>query len=176
MLHHWQGTAFVPGATAAAFEHLLRDLPAYPQHFAPEVLRASLNTSAGDHLQTTLRVREHHVLTVTLDTAYDLTFSHPGPRRGSCTSRSTRITEIANPGTPAEHPLSPADAHGFLLRLNTYWTWQERDGGLYLQVETVSLSRAIPQGLSWALRPYVDSVPRDSLAFTLRSAREALMP
>ncbi len=178
MLHHWRGTAFVPHAHAANFEHLLRDLPAYPQRFSPEVLRAAVLSSnpGGDHLQTALRVRQHHGLTVTLDTTYDLTFSHPNPLRGCSTSRSLRITEIANPNTPAEHPLSPADEHGLLLRLNTYWTWEERPDGLYLQIETVSLSRAIPTGLGWALRPYVDSIPRDSLTFTLRSARNALHP
>lgn len=173
-IHHWRGTLFVPGATAAAFTHLLRDLPAYPRHFAPEVLRATLLSDTGDHLQTTLRVRQHHVLTVTLDTAYDITFTHPNSHRGTSTSRSTHIAEIADAGTPSEHPLSPADEHGFLYRLNTYWTWEEREDGLYLQIETVSLSRAIPTGLTWALRPFVDSIPRDSLTFTLTSARKAL--
>ncbi len=46
--------------------------------------------------------------------------------------------------------------------------------GLYVQIESVSLSRAIPAGLGWALRPYVESVPRESLEFTLRSARDAI--
>jgi hypothetical protein len=174
MLHHWRGTAFVPGAHAADFDHLLRDLPAYPRLFAPEVLRASLLTSTGDHMEANLRVRQHHVLTVTLDTAYDVTFSPPNATRGWSQSRSVRIAEIANPDTPGEHALSPADEHGFLYRLNTYWTWEERSEGLYLQIETVSLSRAIPPGLGWALRPYTDSVPRDSLTFTLTAARNAL--
>ena len=176
LLHHWRGTAFVPRAHASDFEHLLRNLPAYPHLFAPEVLRAAVLTAdpTADHLQTALRVRQHHGLTVTLDTAYDLTFSHPDPHHGYSISRSLRIVEIADPNTPAEHPLSPADEHGFLLRLNTYWTWEERPDGLYLQIETVSLSRAIPTGLGWALRPYVDSIPRDSLTFTLRAARNAL--
>jgi hypothetical protein len=174
-IHHWRGTALVTGAHAADFDRLLRDLPAYPRHFAPEVLRAALLTSAGDHMEATLRVRQHHVLTITLDTAYDITFSPPTPHRGWSQSRSTRIAEIANSNTPAEHPLSPADEHGFLYRLNTYWTWEERPEGLYLQIESVSLSRAIPPGLGWALRPYTDSVPRDSLTFTLTAARNALI-
>ena len=176
LLHHWRGTAFVPHATAAAFDHLLRDLPAYPATFAPEVLRAALLSDTGDHRQTTLRVRQHHVLTVTLDTAYDITFTHPSPTRGASTSRSTRITEIANPDTPKEHPLSPAEEHGFLYRLDTFWTWEEKDNGLYLQIETITLSRAIPTGLTWAVRPYITSIPRDALTFTLTAARKALAP
>jgi hypothetical protein len=70
--------------------------------------------------------------------------------------------------------LNSSEEHGFLWRLNTYWTYEERDGGLYMQIESVSLSRSIPVGLGWALRPYVESVPRESLEFTLRSARNAI--
>ena len=68
----------------------------------------------------------------------------------------------------------PSEEHGFLWRLNTYWSYEERDGGLYMQVESVSLTRAIPTGLGWAVGPFVESVPRESLEFTLRAACNAL--
>lgn len=174
MLHHWRGTAFVPGAHAAEFQRLLRDLPHYPERFAPEVLQAAVLRGDSDHLEAAMRVRQHHGITVVLDTAYEIGFGRLDERHGYSVSRSTRIAEVAAPGTRAEHALSPADEHGFLWRLNTYWSWEECDGGVYLQVETVSLSRAIPQGLGWMLRPYVESIPRESLAFTLRSAAAAL--
>jgi hypothetical protein len=45
---------------------------------------------------------------------------------------------------------------------------------LYMQVESISLTRSIPTGLGWAVRPYVESVPRESLEFTLRAASNAL--
>jgi hypothetical protein len=61
-----------------------------------------------------------------------------------------------------------------MWRLNTYWSYEERDGGLYLQVEAVSLTRSVPRGLGWAIGPYVERVPRESLEFTLRSAVKAL--
>jgi len=70
--------------------------------------------------------------------------------------------------------LSAAEEHGFLWRLNTYWSYEERDGGLYMQIESVSLTRSIPTGLGWAVGPFVESVPRDSLEFTLRAVCDAL--
>jgi hypothetical protein len=167
LLHHWRGTAFAPGATGADFERFMRDFPSYPRHFAPQVLQASILTQHGDTLQTTMRVRQHHILTVVLDTAYDVTFARLDATHGYSLSRSTHISELDSEGHATED-------HGFLWRQNIYWSYEERDDGLYLQIESVSLSRAIPRGLAWAVLPFVESVPRDSLDFTLRSTSNAL--
>lgn len=169
MLHHWRGTAFLPGVSRGEFESVLRDFGAYPQVFAPEVLSVKVLAGSGDHVQVEMRVRQRHVITVVMDTSYDVTFG-----RGESVSRSTRVAEIAGAGTREEHALSAAEEHGFLWRQNTYWSYEERDGGLAMQVESVSLTRSIPPGLGWAVRPFVESVPRDSLEFTLRSVCNAL--
>lgn len=176
-LDHWRGVAFIPGATAAQFEALLRNVTAYPTTFAPQVLSARAQPDGPDRLVTTMRVRQHHVLTVVLDATYDVTFAHDPTApaaRGYSLSRSTRIAEIDSPGTRRERPLTPAEEHGFLWRLHTCWRWEERDGGLLIAIDTLSLSRAVPRGLHWIVGPYVDSIPRDSLAFTLTQARNAL--
>jgi hypothetical protein len=174
LLHHWRGTAFVPGAKAADFERLLSDFNAYPQHFYPQVLRTRVLTRQDGHCQALIRVRQKHVISVVMDTAYDVTFGRLDAQHGYSTSRSTRISEIDSPGTDRERALNSSEEHGFLWRLNTYWSFEERNGGLYMQIESISLSRSIPSGLGWALRPYVESVPRESLEFTLRSARNAV--
>lgn len=174
MLHDWRGTAFVPGARAADFERLLRDFNGYPRYFSPQVLGAKVLSQEGDRYQMRMRVRQKHVITVVLDTTYDVTFGRVDTQRGYSISRSTQISEIDSPGTAHERALSSNEEHGFLWRLNTYWTWEERDGGLLIQIESVSLTRSIPTGLGWAVRPFVESVPRESLEFTLRSACNAL--
>jgi hypothetical protein len=174
MLHHWRATAFVPGATAAVFERLLRNVADYPQLFAPEVLQATANGETADRMQMTMRVRQRHGITVVMDSAYAVEFGRLDASHGWSASRSDHIAEIDAAGTPREHTLSPAEEHGFLWRQNTYWSWAERDGGLALQVESVSLSRAIPTGLAWAIRPFVESVPRESLEFTLHAVCTAL--
>ena len=181
LLHHWRATAFVPGATAADLEKLLRDYGRYPQVYAPQVETAKVLAHSGNHYQTALRLEQKHVITVVLDTTYDIEFvsvaAAPGEHlspRGYSISQSTRIAEIASPGTASEHALDSAHEHGLLWRLNTYWSWEERDGGLYMQVETVSLTRAVPAGLGWAVGPFIESIPRESLVFTLESTAKAL--
>jgi hypothetical protein len=49
-----------------------------------------------------------------------------------------------------------------------------RDGGLYIHCESVSLSRGIPFGFGWMIGPFVTSIPRESLTFTLETTRKRL--
>jgi hypothetical protein len=174
LLHHWRATAFVPNATTASFEHLLQNFNAYPHNFAPQIISSTIIWRTPTDTLLRLRTRQHHVITVVLDTTCDVTFAALDPTHAYSISRSTRIDEIASPGSPTEHTLSSTDEHGFLYRLNTYWSYEQRDGGLYLQIESISLTRNIPHGLAWAIQPYLESIPRESLVFTLNSARNAL--
>ncbi len=152
----------------------MRDFSSYPRYFAPQVVQAAVLAQQGDRMQAMMRVRQQHVITVFMDTAYDITFGRLDARHGYSLSRSTRVSEIDAAGTAQERALDANEEHGFLWRLNTYWSYEERDGGLYLQVESVSLTRSIPHGLAWMVGPFVESVPRESLEFTLRSACKAL--
>lgn len=174
MLHHWRARAFVAGARAEDVERVLRDVAAYPRVYAPEVERARATVTLGDRMRTTMRVRQKHVVTVVMDTDYDVGFGRLDAGHGWSWSRSTRVAEIAAAGTAHERALGPREDHGFLWEQNTYWSWTEADGGLYLELESVSLSRAIPPGLGWAVGPFVESVPRESLEFTLRATVAAM--
>ncbi len=174
LIHDWRGTAFLPGATLADYERVLRDFNAYPRHWAPEVVRANVLRQEGDSYRVAMRMMQHHIFTVVLDATYDVTFGRLDAQHGYSISRSTRVSEISAPGTARERALTPGEEHGFLWRMNTYWSYEERDGGLYIQIESVSLTRSIPVGLGWAIGPFIESIPRESLEFTLRSTRQAL--
>ncbi len=174
LIHDWRGTASVPGATGADFERVMREFERYPGFYSPQVLRARVLMQQGDHYQATMRVRQQHILTVVMDTTYDINFGRLDAQHGYSTSRSTKISEIDSPGRANERALSANEEHGFLWRLNTYWSYEERDGGLYIQIESVTLTRSIPTGLGWMIGPFVESVPRESLEFTLRATWDAL--
>ena len=64
---------------------------------------------------------------------------------------------------------------GYVWRLNTYWRILERDGGIFIQCESVSLTRGIPAGFGWLIGPFVTSIPRESLTFTLETTHRELM-
>jgi hypothetical protein len=93
LLRHWRGTAFVPGANAVGFERLMRDFGGYPRVFAPQVLQSRELSQSGDSYSMTMRVRQQHIITVVMDTAYEVRFGRLDTSHGHCVSRSTRIEE-----------------------------------------------------------------------------------
>jgi hypothetical protein len=43
-----------------------------------------------------------------------------------------------------------------------------------VQCESVTLTRGIPIGFGWLVGPFVTSIPRETLAFTLETARSTM--
>lgn len=82
---------------------------------------------------------------------------------------------MENAGTPTERQKPVGGGRGFLWRLNTYWRFAERDGGTWVQCESITLTRDIPTGLGWLIGRFVTEIPRESLTFTLATARKALV-
>ncbi len=114
------------------------------------------------------------VITVVVNSEHEAFFAR-GPDRAEGWIHSTRIAEVANPDTPTESELPVGKDGGYMWRLNTYWRLLARDGGLYIQCESVSLTRGIPTGFGWIVGPFVTSIPKESLTFTLETTRKQLV-
>ncbi len=71
--------------------------------------------------------------------------------------------------------MPPGEGHGFLWRLYSYWRFQEKDGGVYVECEAVSLTRKVPTGLGWLIDPIIRNLPRESLSNTLHATRNFLL-
>jgi len=174
LIHHWIGVAFIPGATLSKTLALLQGYDEHSRIYAPSVLRSKLVQHNGDDFEVYLRLRETEIVTVVLDTEYDVHYIRLDSTRACSQSYSTRVAELENAGQPGEHQKPVGNDSGFLWRLNSYWRFWERDGGVYVQLEAISLTRDIPEGLGWLVRPFITSIPRESLVFTLNRTREAL--
>jgi hypothetical protein len=174
MIHHWMGIVFIPGTTLKKTLALQQDYDHHAQFYAPNVTRSKLVSRKGDDFKISYRVRQKKVITVVMDTDYDVLYESVSTTRERSRSISTRIQEIENAGEKTEKAKPVDDGNGFMWRLDSYWRMEERDGGVYVQCEAVSLSRDIPTGLAWMIKGFVESVPRESLMFTLGKTREAL--
>jgi hypothetical protein len=175
MIHHWIGTVFIPKATAATAVRLLQDYDDHAAIYAPTVARSRLLSQRGEEFDFSLRFVMTKVITVVVDGEHHARFAWLGPGRARSWIRSTRLAEVSGAGTSAEREEPVGKGGGYLWRLNSYWRFDERDGGVYLECESISLTRDIPFGLGWAVGPFVTSLPRESLEFTLQTTRKKLM-
>jgi hypothetical protein len=56
-----------------------------------------------------------------------------------------------------------------------YWRFLERDGGTYVQSESVSLTRTVPAALAWLVDPFIKEIPRESLDAILKDTRKGVL-
>jgi hypothetical protein len=176
LVHHWVGLVFIPGATVDAAVGLLQDYNRHAEIYKPAVARSKLLARDGDTFRVYLRFFQKKVITVVVNSEHEARFNREGRDRAQSRIHSTRIAEIEAPDTPGEREKPVGQDGGYLWRLNTYWRFLERDGGTYLQCESITLTRGIPVGFGWLIRPFVTGIPRESLEFTLTTTRRTLAP
>lgn len=174
MIHHWAGVVFIPGAKLGDVLGVLEDYDRQAIYYAPDVEQARIQSRDGDHFRIFLRFRRHKVITVVLDTEHEVQYFHDSPALAHSRSSAVRIAQVKDAGKKAERKLAPGDDEGFLWGMETWWRMEERDGGVYVQSEVASLTRNIPAGLGWLIGPFVSSVPKESLTFTMKATRKAV--
>jgi hypothetical protein len=174
LIHDWIGAVFVPGATLHQTLALVQDYDRHSQIYRPEVIASKTLSRDGNRFRIHLRLLKKKVITVVLNTEHEVEYFPLEGRRCHSRSHTTRIAEVDNPGEPGERELAPGAGHGFLWRLNTYWRFAERDGGVWIECQAVSLTRNVPTGLGWLIEPIIRGLPRESLANTLRATRAAV--
>ena len=175
MIHHWLAIVFVPGVGVNSAVSLMEDYDRHTKVFAHNITMSKVLERKDEHFRVALRFHVKKVIGVTLDTENDADFFRPAADRAYRRIRSTKVTEIANAGTPQQSEKASGEENGFMYRLNTYWRFLERDGGTYIQCESLTLSRDVPFALSWIIRPFVSQVPKESLTFTLERAKAELL-
>ena len=174
LIHDWVGTVLLPKVTVARVLALVQDYDHLTRYYSPDVMRSRLISRKGDDFQVFMRLRKHKVITVVLDTEYAVHYGRLDATHQYSFSRSTRVSETEDPGTLNEKAVPAGKDHGFMWRLNSYWAFEQVDDGVLVECEAVSLTRDIPTGVAWMIGPFVNTIPRESLQFTLEAMRKAL--
>jgi len=174
LIHDWLGVMFVPGVTAGEIVDVIQDIDNHAAYFS-EVLESRMVSRDGDTIHSFLRLKKQKILTVVLNTEHETRYRELSDGHWYLHSRSTKIAQVKNAGSPDERELPVGEDSGFLWRLNAYWNLAESDGGTWVEIRTLSLSRRIPSLLAPLIRPLVSSVPRESLEATLQGTRNAVV-
>jgi hypothetical protein len=175
MIHHWIGTVFIPGVTLVQTLSLMEDYNHHQEYFRPDVMRSKVLRRNGDDFLVLLRLHKKKIITTIFDTEHEVHYAMVSQTRAWSRSRTTRIQQVDDAGQPSERLEPEGHDDGFLWRMNTYWRFEEKDGGTYVECQSISLTRDIPTGLGWMIGPFVTSIPRESLTFTLATTRAVLL-
>ena len=175
LIHHWVGAVFIPGITLKETLAVVQDYDHHHKVYQPEIIASRLISRNGNRFRVFLRMKKKKMITVVLNTEHDAEFFPMDDHRVHSRSYSTRIAEVEDADKPDGPEKTPGTGNGFLWRLNSWWRFQEKDDGVYVECESASLTRGIPTGLGWMIRPFVSELPKEALTATLNSTRRALV-
>jgi hypothetical protein len=174
LIHDWIGAAFFPNTKLEDVMAVVRDYDHYQDFYKPSVVESKSLAVPGDDKFSMLLVNKEAVAKTALDSEYQACYQEVDDRRWYGVAYTTRIQEIRDYGHPGEKKLPPDEGSGYIWRLYSIARFEERDGGVYVELEALALSRDIPAAFRWAVDPIVRRVSRNSLLTSLRQMEEAV--
>ena len=175
LIHDWIGAVFIPNGTIEGLLRLVHDFGRYKDIYKP-VVTDSWSLDSGTAEQEFSMVWHRHVLFVNTAIrgryrAHDVIINS---HRGYRIVEAIALQQIEDYGRPSEHVLPPDTGGGFIWRFYSISRYEERDGGVYLEIEAIVLSRDIPSSLRWLVTPVVNHLSVTSMSTTLRQTRKAV--
>jgi hypothetical protein len=175
LIHDWIGAAFIPDARLEDVVSAVRDYGDYKEFYKPTVVDSkSLGTDGACDKYSMRVVNKETVAETALDIEYETCYFKTDERQWYSITHTTRVQEIRHYGQPNEQELPPNQGVGYIWRLYSVARFEERDGGIYVELEAIALSRDIPVALRWVVNPIVRRVSRNSMLVSLQQMEEAV--
>jgi hypothetical protein len=175
LIHDWIGVVFIPNVSLAQALGVVQDYGNYQDYYKPGMRHSRVISRTDDKFDVSLQLYRKSVITVVVNAEFEIEYRRLGASRVVTHSRATRLAEVQNAGQPGEHELPPGASHGLIWRLNDYWRFEEKDGGVYVQLESIGLSRSVPSFVAWLVNPLLNSIPRGVLLNLLSTTRTAVV-
>jgi Predicted periplasmic ligand-binding sensor domain len=171
----WLGAVFIASVTREQLLAVLDDYDDYEDFYGPVVVASkTLSAHGPEYAFSMILTNKAGFVSTTLDTDYESRVFQVNERRWFSLSKSTHIREIEGYGTTAQHDLAEGTGKGLVWRLFTVARCEQRDGGVYVEIEAMALSRDIPVSLRWAVEPIVRRISQNSLVTSLRQTENAV--
>jgi hypothetical protein len=154
---------------------VVRDYDHYAEVYRPGVSDSKRNSTEDLIDKFSLRFANKSVVAKTaLDTEGETRYIRVDEHRWYGYSTTAYIREIAKFGTPGAAHSAGRRRDRFNWRLASITRLEERDGGVYAELEALALSRDIPVAFRLFVSPIVRRVSRDSLATSLHQTKVAI--
>jgi hypothetical protein len=175
LIHHWVGAMFVPNVSLDQVMRVLNNYDLYSDMFKPLIRKTSVIEREGDTVKlNVLAAQKAFSVTAAVETDEEIQIARLASDRVCIKADSVRIQEIADYGHPSEHIFPEARRPGYVWRALIVERLEQRDGGVYVELETVTLSRGIPVEVRWLIKPLTDDLPRKMMADLLDETRTAV--
>jgi hypothetical protein len=175
LIHDWQGAAFISNAKLEGVLSVVRDYSDYKEFYKPTVVDSKSLGADGACDNYSMRVVNKDVVSETaLKMEYQTCYFKIDDRRWYSITHTTRVQEILHYGRSDEQELPANHGSGYLWRLYSVARFEERDGGVYVEVEAIVLSRDVPIALRWVVNPIVRRVSRNSILLSLQQMETAV--
>jgi hypothetical protein len=173
-IHHFSGAMHIAGGSIADVRHIMQDYVNYPRYFKPDVGKGSGtlepdSTAADEHYTSHLSLIQSTLwIAVSYDCVYDTHYRQLDAHRWESKSTAASIKEWRDAKDVSRGYYPEGDDHGFLWRTNTYWFVRENNGGVDVELDSMTLSRPVPTGFAWwgtkRTKDAVDKMLRDMKA------------
>jgi len=175
LIHHWIGAAFLPNASIGNVLAVVHNYDRYSQIYKPVVTASRALRMDGSNQDFSMIWQRHVVfVTAAIQGEYHAHETMLDSRRGYSVIDAMRIQQIEDYRQRAEHLLAPDTGDGYIWRIHTVARYEERDGGVYLEIEAIALSRDLPASVRWLAVPIVNRLSVNSLTTTLDQTRQAV--
>ncbi len=175
LIHDWVGAVFVPNASLADVQQVLRDYARYKDLYRPSVVDSKVIAFGDDKDRfSTLLLNKSLLLRMAFEAEYESCSIQVDERRAYSVTSTTRVREIEDYGSPGQRVFEEGEGHGIIWRLFAITRLMERDGGVYVELEAIALSRDLPGSMRWLVEPLVRRVSRSSLATSLEQTGNAV--
>jgi hypothetical protein len=175
LIHDWLGVGFIPNVKIEDILRIVRDYDRYKDIYRPGVIDSISHGADGVKDLFSMRLANRSVVAKTaLDADCEASYFRVDDHRWYGVSNTTHIQEVDKFGTPEQHTLPEDTGTGLIWRLSSITRLEERDGGVYAELEAIALSRDIPAAFRLIVTPIVRRVSRDSLGTSLHQTRVAI--
>jgi hypothetical protein len=175
LIHHWVGVMFVPNVSIDQVMQVLNGYNRYCEMYKPLIRKTSVLEQAGDTVKLdVIAVQKAFSVTAAVETDEEVQIERLASDRVSIMANSVDLREIADYGQPSEHVFPEARRPGYVWRALIVERLEQRDGGVYVELETICLSRGIPVEVRWLIKPLTDDLPRKIMTDLLSETREAV--
>lgn len=175
LIHHWMGAAFLPDATVSDVLGVVRDYAHYKDYYNPVVIDShTIRQTPGADRFSMLMMNKSLFAKIAIESECESSYVQAGPGRWYSIASAVRLQEIEDYGRPGERKLPSGEGSGYIWRLHTITRYEESDGGVYIELEAMALSRDIPAAARWVVDPIVRRASKGALVTSLRQTADAV--